>query len=177
MTTMSARTASASCARDVVAPRMARSTDVAAIASLVNGFAARAVMLPRSVESIALALDDFVVVADSRGGLLACGALKEYSPSLAEVASVAVSSEAHGRGLGRLVVSELESLARRRGIAELFALTLTPGFFESMGYGVVDRARYPEKIRRDCLACARRFGCTEVCVARRLRADTMEVAA
>jgi N-acetylglutamate synthase-like GNAT family acetyltransferase len=109
--------------------------------------------------------------------VLACGALKESSPSLAEVASVAVAHDAQGHGLGRQIVRAVEGLAAVRGTEELFALTLTPEFFEALEYGVVDRARYPEKIRRDCLACARRFACAEVCVSRMLRAGTMEAAA
>ena len=39
-----------------------------------------------------------------------------------------------------------------RGIYDVFALTLQPEFFAAIGYERVDRARYPEKIRRDCLA-------------------------
>ena len=74
-------------------------------------------------------------------------------------------------------MAELEALARMRGIDELFALTLTVGFFESIGYVVTERGRYPEKIRLDCTSCPRRFGCNELCVARMLRADTLEYAA
>jgi N-acetylglutamate synthase-like GNAT family acetyltransferase len=128
-------------------------------------------MLPRTPESVLLALDDFVVAVDAWDRVVACGALKEYSPSLAEVSSLAVASEAHGRGLGRRIVAHLERLARVRGIGELFALTLTPEFFGAVGYEAVDRARYPEKIRRDCVGCARRSACREVCVARALTAD------
>lgn len=163
--------------RDVSTLRMAQSGDVDAIVALVNGYASDSVMLPITSERVALALDDFVVAVDARGRVRACGALKEYSPSLAEVASLAVARDAHGSGLGRRVVAELEALARMRGIDELFALTLTAGFFESVGYVVTERARYPEKIRRDCASCLRRFGCNEVCVARMLRADTLEYAA
>src|SRR5918911_2116168 len=151
---------------DTIMLRGAQRADVADIAALINGFAAEGVMLPRSSESIALSLDDFVVAADERGRVLACGALKEYSPSLAEVASLAVAREAHGQGLGRAVLLRVEELARVRGIRELFALTLTPRFFESAGYAEVDRAHYPEKMRRDCFGCPRRFGCAEVCVRR-----------
>jgi amino-acid N-acetyltransferase len=156
---------------------MAQPGDIDEIVSLVNGYASDSVMLPITSERVALALADFIVAADARGRVRACGALKEYSPSLAEVASLAVARDAHGSGLGRRVVAELEALARMRGIDELFALTLTSGFFESVGYVVTERARYPEKIRRDCTSCPRRFGCNEVCVARMLRADTLEYAA
>src|SRR5918912_2083635 len=133
---------------DTIMLRGAQRADVAAIAALINGFASERLMLPRSSESIALALGDFVVAADERGRVLACGALKEYSPSLAEVASLAVARQAHGQGLGRVIAQSLETVARARGIGELFALTLAPGFFEALGYDLAERERYPEKIHR-----------------------------
>ena len=160
--------------RDVVV-RRATARDVDAICRLIAGYAAQRIMLPRTPESVSLALDDFIVATDRAGRLLGCGALKEYSPSLAEVASLAVSSEAHGRGIGRRVVSALEELAVQRGIGELFALTLTPAFFDAVGYAVVSRARFPEKIARDCTGCARRTACDEICVAKTLGAGEVGV--
>ena len=157
--------------------RVARLADVTSIVALVNGFAADSVMLPISEERVVLTLEDFVVAVDARARVRACGALKEYSPSLAEVASLAVARDAHGNGLGTRVVAELEMLARMRGIDELFALTMTPGFFERAGFTITERSRYPEKLRRDCASCARRFGCTEVCVARMLRVNRVGRAA
>ena len=89
---------------------------------------------------------------------------------------MAVAEDARGRGLGTRIVEEVERLARKRGIDELFALTLSPKFFESAGYAVTDRARYPEKIRRDCLRCPRRIRCNEYCVARMI-SEELAVAA
>jgi N-acetylglutamate synthase-like GNAT family acetyltransferase len=163
--------------KEQISLRMARPVDVASIVALVNGYASENVMLPITEERVVLALENFIVAVDVRGRVHACGALKEYSPSLAEVASLAVARDAHGGGVGKRVVGELEALARMRGIEELFALTMTAGFFESAGYVITERARYPEKIRRDCTSCARRFGCAEVCVARVLRAGDMDCAA
>ncbi len=148
--------------------RRARPGDAVAISRLNNTFANEGQMLKRTPEMIALAIDDYVVVQNTAGELLACGALKEYSPSVAEVAAIAVSRDAHGKGLGRAIVSAVEALARKRGIFDVFALTLQPEFFAAIGYERVDRARYPEKIRRDCLGCARRFACNEICFARNL---------
>ena len=156
--------------------RPAREIDIEGITALVNGYAAEAIMLYRSPESVRMTLPDFVVVVDSTGTVMACGALKEYSPSLAEVASVAVAREAQGLGLGKAIVAEVERLARKRGIDELFALTLTPKFFENAGYVIADRALYPEKIRRDCFTCPRRIRCNEYCVARPIQ-KAMAVAA
>jgi N-acetylglutamate synthase-like GNAT family acetyltransferase len=158
---------------DHVVLRRAGLADAAAISALNNQFADKALMLWRSPETISLTIDDYVVGVDERGRIAACGALKEYAPSVAEVAAIAVASEAHGQGLGRRIVSAVEQLALKRGISDVFALTLQPAFFEAIGYTRVDRARYPEKIRRDCLGCARRFACNEICFARRLRAEAL----
>lgn len=133
--------------------RRADAGDVAAIAALVNGFAAEDIMLPRTEEQVLATLDSYVVVRDARGDVVACAALREYSPSLAEVVSVAVAREAHGCGLGTTVVEAVERLARKRGFASVFAHTLTPRFFEALGYAVVDRGLFPEKVARATTSC------------------------
>jgi len=160
-----------------VVVRRARDSEAEAIARLNNLFAEKGLMLRRTPEMVSLSIDDYVVGTDARGNLLACGALKEYSPSVAEIAAIAVAPEASGNGLGRAVVRAVEDLALKRGIVDVFALTLQPDFFEAIGYVRVDRARYPEKIRRDCLGCARRFACNEICFARNLRVHALEAAA
>ena len=149
--------------------RAARASEAEAIALLNNFFADQHLMLRRTPEMISASVDDYLVAIDEHGRILGCGALKEYSPSVAEVAAIAVSPTAQGMGLGRRIVTAVEELARKRGIPEVFALTLEPQFFEALGYARVDRARYPEKIRRDCIGCARRFACNETCFAKPLR--------
>ena len=156
--------------------RKAHLEDARAIADLIAGFADESLMLRRTPENIELAIDDYVVGIDGRGRVVACGALKEYSPSVAEVAAIAVSREAHGCGVGRAIVAAVEALASKRGIYDVFALTLKPAFFAAIGYERVDRARYPEKIRRDCLGCIRRFACAEICFAKNLRAEARAAA-
>jgi amino-acid N-acetyltransferase len=143
-------------AGEALVTRKAVAADAWEIAELVNGYAAEEVMLPRAPEDVLLVLDDYVVATDAHGRLLACAALKEYSPSLAEVVSVAVAREAHGRGLGRVMVAAAERLAARRGYGSVFAHTLSPCFFEAVGYAVVDRGRYPEKHGRPHTACVER---------------------
>jgi N-acetylglutamate synthase-like GNAT family acetyltransferase len=165
--------------RSDVIIRRALPTEADDIARLNNYFADQALMLRRTPEMIAIAIDDYVVAVDDHNTVIGCGALKEYSPSIAEVAAIAVSPVAQGLGLGSRIVEAVEALARKRGIPEVFALTLQPPFFEKLGYQRVDRARYPEKIRRDCIGCSRRFACNETCFAKQLNsaADRLEAAA
>ena len=156
-----------------VTVRRARAGDVTAVWALVNGYAAEDVMLPRTPEQVLLAVDDYVVATDAHGRLLACAAVREYSPSLAEVVSVAVAREAHGRGLGRVVVGAAEQLAAKRGFASVFAHTLSPCFFEAIGYAVVERSRYPEKAGRPHTTCVERV----LAPAHALRRPRLRVAA
>jgi amino-acid N-acetyltransferase len=144
--------------------RRARAADVADITALVNEYAAEEIMLPRTAAQVALAIDHYVVATDAHGRLLACGALREYSPSLAELVSLAVAREAHGRGLGRLVVAKVERLALQRGFTAIFAHTLNPTFFEAVGYEEMDRRHFPEKQARP----------HTLCFARPLAAETAE---
>lgn len=128
--------------------RGAQLGDVDEIQELVALNAAKGLLLPRSADEIALVLDNYVVAADANGRVLACASVHEYSPSLAEIGSVAVSDAAQGRGLGRIAVLGAEAVARRRGCEEVFALTLADRFFESLGYQKTSISRYPEKLAR-----------------------------
>lgn len=128
--------------------RGATHADVTEIHELVARHAESGTLLPRTADEIAATVDDYVVVTDQHGRVMACAALQEYSPSLGEVSSVVVASEAQGAGLGSIAVRAVEGMARRRGIDELFALTLADGFFASLGYERCAIARYPEKLTR-----------------------------
>lgn len=141
------------------AVRPACPSDAQEIHDLVAQYAAQRLMLPRTLEAIESDLDAYVVVVDANDRVKACAALCEYSPSLAEIGSVAVAREAQGNGLGSLAVRGAEAIARRRGIGELFAMTLTEEFFESLGYAPTAVERFPEKLSRYA----------------RLRADGVEV--
>jgi amino-acid N-acetyltransferase len=149
---LSTATSSLSFARPRATPtqpvvRAAARADVDQITALVTEYAAQGLMLPRTGEQISLNIDNYLVAAvGSR--VLACAALEEYSPSLAEVASVAVAKSEHGNGLGTQVVLGVERMARARNVNELFALSLTDNFFLGLGYEPTSIARYPEKLAR-----------------------------
>ena len=128
--------------------RRAARADASQILELVTQYAAQGLMLPRAFDQVAARIDNYVVAVDSAGRIIACAALEEYSPSLAEVSSVAVAPTHHGKGLGSQVVLGVERLARARDIEELFALSLTDNFFLSLSYKPTTISRYPEKLAR-----------------------------
>ena len=127
--------------------RPARRADVEQIHRLVSLYIADGSMLPRTAEQIALSIENYIVAVKGHR-VVACAALEEYSPSLAEVSSVAVAPTEHGNGLGTQVVLGIERLARARGISEIFALSLIDRFFIALDYSPTAISRYPEKLSR-----------------------------
>lgn len=126
----------------------AEERDIAAISALNNLFAPDGLTLPRSEDFVTAHLADYQVVRDTDGAVLGCVSLDEYSPSLVELVSLAVSPSAQGRGLGRRLIAAAEDLARQRGYPQIFAISLADGLFLSAGFKESSIDVYPEKIAR-----------------------------
>src|SRR5215472_5937301 len=155
--------------RDVTA-RKAVMRDIPAILSLINGYAARGVMLPRTEFEMSEAIRDFTVVM--RGDqLLGCGALHFYSPTMGEIRSLAVEERAKSHGVGRRLVEALIEEAQSYELDAVFAFTYVVDFFNKAGFHVVDRGALPLKAWKDCLRCPKFHACDEIAVLRVLRPD------
>ncbi len=126
----------------------ANETDIPMLLSLNNRYAASGLTLTRSPEFAANHLADYRVLRDATGGILGCVALDEYSPSVAEIISLAVDQDAHGLGHGRALIAAAVDLARTRGHLELFAVSYSDELFLSCGFERAPLATYPEKISR-----------------------------
>lgn len=148
--------------------RKAAMRDIRPILDLINGYAARGEMLPRTEFEMSEAIRDFTVVT-SAGELLGCGALHFYSPTLAEIRSLAVREQAKTHGVGRKLVEALVGEAGQYELDAVFAFTYVPEFFGKLGFQPVERGALPLKAWRDCLRCAKFQSCDEIAVLRVLR--------
>ena len=137
--------------------------DVRAIHELVNGFAQRGEMLPRTMAEIYESLRDYSVVREG-GELLACGALHVMWEDLTEVRSLAVREERQGQGLGGLLVRSHLQEARELGLRTVFALTYRPAFFERLGFRQADVMTLPRKVWNECYRCPKFPTCNEIAV-------------
>ncbi|HEY4659316.1 MAG TPA: GNAT family N-acetyltransferase [Gemmatimonadaceae bacterium] len=126
----------------------AHETDLQALVALNNRFAPEGLTLTRSEDFAYAHLADYRVIRDADGGVVGCVALDEYSPSVAELISLAVSPDAQGLGHGKALIAAAERLARRRGYAELFAVSFSDELFLSCGFARTPLAAYPEKVSR-----------------------------
>lgn len=139
-----------------------------AIQALLEGFAARRLLLPRTLEDIYEHLREFfvAVVDDEVAG---CGALRLWG-GLAEVRSLAVVETQQKRGVGAGIVRACVEEARRLHVDEVFALTFQPEFFERLGFVRTPKERFPHKIWTDCVKCPHFPDCGEVALVLDLRA-------
>lgn len=148
--------------------RKARMSDVGGLLSLINGYAAQGIMLPRTEFEMSENIRDFTVVTSAEE-LVACGALHFYSPATAEVRSVAVREGMKGRGVGKLLAEAIETEALEFGLESVFAFTYVPGFFHKLGFVEVDRGELPLKAWKDCLRCPKFQCCDEIAMVKKLR--------
>lgn len=147
--------------------RKATMRDIHALLRLINGYAAKGVMLPRTEFEMSENIRDFVL-AFAGDRLVGCGALHFYSPTSGEVRSLAVDPDAKSRGIGRAIVEALEKDARECGLHSIFAFTYVSRFFEKLGFVEVERGELPLKAWKDCLRCPKFQSCDETAVVKYL---------
>jgi len=144
--------------------RKAKLSDVPEFHRLINYYAGERIMLPRTLTDLYENVWEFMV-GEVDGQLTGCGALKLYNQEIAEIRSLCVDAARKSKGIGRKLVDELLDEAEAFGLKTVFALTVSPAFFEKLGFREVPRERFPTKVWRDCLRCDRYTSCNEKAVA------------
>ncbi|MGA2268393.1 MAG: GNAT family N-acetyltransferase [Bryobacteraceae bacterium] len=187
-----------STARGRLAVRKAVMHDIPPILDLINGYAAKGIMLPRTEFELSEAIRDFTVVTLSGDnfrpllapveqgscgaggapsgpppcqGLLGCGALHFYSPTIGEIRSLAVHEQAKTHGVGRRLVEALVAEAQEYELDTVFAFTYVAEFFQKVGFHEVERGALPLKAWKDCVRCPKFQACDEIAVLRILRPE------
>jgi len=146
--------------------RKAREADIPELLALINGYAARNLLLPRTAASLRSSIEDFTL-AVAGNEILGCAALSALGPGLGEVRSLAVREDQAGRGLGRAIVERLLREAAERRFGEVLALTRRVSFFAALGFVVTRRERFLDKLAADCAACPFNLNCDETAMVRR----------
>jgi amino-acid N-acetyltransferase len=123
----------------VTRPGTASAQELSAIRALLDNAG-----LPTS--DLESAPAEFVVVRQG-GQVVAAGALQRFGGSVL-LRSVVVAESLRGSGLGRMIVWELERVARATKTSRLFLLTQTASeFFARQGYRIIERSSAPQDIQ------------------------------
>lgn len=157
-----------SCEEFVV--RKAGMHDIGPILGLINGYAAKGIMLPRTELEVSEDIRDFSVIVTA-GRLVGCGALHFYTPSIGEIRSLAVAEDAKTHGIGRRLIEALVRESSNYSLDAVFAFTYVADFFRKMGFQEVERGELPLKAWKDCVRCPKFQCCDEIAVMRVLRPE------
>ena len=136
--------------------------DVKTIHGLVNAFAKRKLLLPRSLSYIYDSIRDFVVCENRRKQIVGCCAVHIVWEGLAEIKSLAVKKSYQGRHIGKTLVEHCLKEAQELKVDRVFALTYAPEFFLKLKFSRVNKARLPAKVWRECVECHLFPDCEEV---------------
>ena len=143
--------------------------DVKNIHKLLSTFSDRGEILPRSLSEIYDNLRDYCIFCDEKQKtIIGTCAVHITWEDLAEIRSLVVKEEFAKRGIGRKLVEKCIAEARELGIHRVFVLTYKRGFFEKMGFHLVDKASLPHKIWADCLKCVKFPDCDETAMMREI---------
>jgi amino-acid N-acetyltransferase len=130
--------------------RRARTSDVAGIRALVDAYTGDRRLLAKAMVNLYEDVQEFFVAVDG-SRVVGCGALHVLWEDLAEVRTLAVAQDAHGRGLGSALLERLVENARELGVRRLFCLTFETGFFARHGFVPVDDTVVDAEVRAELL--------------------------
>ncbi len=143
--------------------RSAKFADVEEIYSLIAGYAAQGLMLPKPYNVLYEALREFIVAVEvDTGKIVGTGALHLTWNELAEVRSMAVHQDYKRQGIGAEIVKKLLEQGREIGVKSFFTLTYSPEFFQSLGFQTTTRESLPHKIWKECIDCPKFANCDEI---------------
>src|SRR5947207_1308085 len=120
-------------AQPPIVVRAARGSDVRPLAELIAPFVEQRILLPRTIDELALLLPNYFVAEDA-GRIIGCAALEIYSAKLAELRSLVVSAGYQGRGVGKKLVEACVNRAREERVLEVMAITSSEDFFRTCGF-------------------------------------------
>jgi len=139
----------------------ARIKDATQIHRLINYFADKGEVLPRSLSEIYENIRDYLVVREGER-VIACAALHINWEDLAEIKSLVVTEAYQKQGIGDRLVSVCLKDASELGISTVFCLTYMAEFFERCGFSLVDKAELPHKVWGECYRCPKFPNCDEL---------------
>lgn len=147
--------------------RKAKPKDAVSIHGLINFYAKEGLLLPVSLNNLYDNIRDFWVY-ERNGQILGCCALHITWEDLAEIRSLAVKREAHGRGIGKKLVLRCLEEAKELELKKVFVLTYQVEFFKKLGFKEIDKTLLPHKVWTDCLNCPKFPTCDETAMIKHL---------
>ncbi|WP_456402004.1 N-acetyltransferase [Persephonella sp.] len=141
--------------------RKAKVQDADFIFKILQSYAIKGILLPRSLNNIYENIRDFFVY-EIDGEIAGVCSLHVFWEDLAEIKSLAVLEKYQNQGIGKELVKRCIEDGKTLGIKKIFALTYVPKFFENLGFKIVDKSEFPQKVWTECIHCVKFNECSEI---------------
>jgi len=135
-------------------------SDVKDIHALIQIYAEKGLVLPRSLLSIYQHLQCMYVVKE-KNKIVGVAGLHILGHDLGEIRSLVVSPDHMGQGIGRMLVNHIINEASRLGVKRLISFTYQIEFFKKCGFEIAKKETLPEKVWIDCVNCPKLDCCDE----------------
>lgn len=140
--------------------RKAKLTDVEEMMKLINLYADKGLMLPRTRSTLYEGIREFIIAED--GNLvIGTGSLHIIWQDLAEIRAIAVREGYHGQGVGKTIVDSLIKEAKLLNCPQVFTLTYQVDFFAHLGFRLINKEDMPHKVWKECINCVKFPNCDE----------------
>lgn len=141
--------------------RKAQLGDVDNICTLMKLYAAAQIVLPRDDKDVVAHLNNFWI-GTTDNQFAGCVAVRDFGNRLFEIRSLAVSPEVTGNRIGSTMIKHLiNHFSEQQAPCRLFALTYRVNFFLNLGFSLINKEMFPEKIWSDCSKCPKKDHCDE----------------
>ena len=141
--------------------RKAKINDAKQIHSLINYYAAKNLMLSRSLNEIYENIRDFWVYKEGGKIIGCCGLHIVGWESLAEIKSLAVDKRRQKKEIGKNMVDNCLKEAKELKVKNVFVLTYAPNFFKKFGFKKISKRKFPHKVWTECYKCPKFPNCDE----------------
>jgi len=113
--------------------RSSQPRDQGSILELIEPFVQQQLLIPRSAKEVSDLLEHGFVAIDG-DELVGFAAIEIYSRKLAEIQCLAVSSAAHGMGIGSQLIAACLAKAKEHQVLEVMAISSSGHFLEKCGF-------------------------------------------
>jgi amino-acid N-acetyltransferase len=116
--------------------RPAKTSDIKKIREIVSHYISERRLLAKETVTLYESVQEFSV-AEVNSEVVGCGALHVLWEDLAEVRTVAVKKDFHGRGIGHQLLENIINRAKEVGVKRIFCLTFETKFFGAHGFNEI----------------------------------------
>ena len=107
--------------------------DLDLILRLIEPFVEQQLLIPRTAKEVSDLLEHGYV-AVTGDAIVGFAAIEIYSRKLAEIQCLAVSSKAHGMGIGTQLITACLDIAKQHRVLEVMAISSSGNFLEKCGF-------------------------------------------